>query len=382
MYTCCVLDVYVYLWVLNWHVANTCTCMLYMCSTCSTGSEEAQRYSGRNTLERFYRGQHRTSKHEFEIDLEQKQLSPVGEENKPKGDNNEQPQAKVKDEANATQHELTEHKDGAKRSRNKVRVTEIGSDKIEPGRHGIGAVQRIKKWLKLNKPQKSVDLPPIPLRQYLEDDQFMRKNFEGQPAIPSRSNVAKTEPIITRKPLLDEEFLRGLDNFAAKLTSRADEVDLGDDDKIYQPLIPPRRYEESNEVDSDVYQPLTLNRSIENSMETDNVLQNINDTESMYQSLVKPDQQSIYQPLMAAGTSGSADTTGGVAGSAAANNSEGLYQPLTKRDKVSEYQPVVLRGCSIGSEEPSRTQSSSEGLYQSLGRQQEENNYQSLTREW
>ncbi len=129
-------------------------------------------------------------------------------------------------------------------------------------------LQRMKN---LFKTAKNTETPPIPTRRYLEDDDFMVGNFDGQPAIPSRTAImdqvsaspqrSADEPAVPpRTHLLDNAFVQGLEAFVAEVSGK-DAPDLGDEDKIYQPLIPPRRYEENCQDDSGVYQALTLNRS-------------------------------------------------------------------------------------------------------------------------
>ncbi len=130
-------------------------------------------------------------------------------------------------------------------------------------------LQRMQNLFKFTK---NTETPLVPTRRYLEDDDFMLENFDGQPAIPPRTSDMETEQVSVRSQksddepaipprsyLLDNAFVQGLEALVAEVSGK-DEPDLGDENKIYQPLIPPRRYEENCQDDSDVYQALTSNR--------------------------------------------------------------------------------------------------------------------------
>lgn len=104
----------------------------------------------------------------------------------------------------------------------------------------------------------AMEAPPVPARRYLEDACFMTKNFNGQPAVPPRTNTelqrmcsSMAPPTSPRAYLMDETFVKGLNQFVAKLTS--EEVP-NTEEKIYQPLIPPRYYEEGCEEKDSIYQ--------------------------------------------------------------------------------------------------------------------------------
>ncbi len=96
--------------------------------------------------------------------------------------------------------------------------------------------------------------------------------------------------------------------------SGKDEPDLGDEDEIYQPLIPPRRYEENCQDDSDVYQALTSSRLKRG-------LQFATDSEIHYQPLVKRAEQSVYE-MVVVGASKDDDNENI---ETVPNNSEGHY---------------------------------------------------------
>ncbi len=209
----------------------------------------------------------------------------------------------------------------------------------------------------------------------------MVENFDGQPAIPSRTAImdqvsvgsqrSDDEPAVPpRSYLLDNEFVQSLE------VRRKDEPDLGDKEKIYQPLIPPRRYEESCQDNSDVYQTLTSNRSKGDSREMafqTKEIQFASDSENHYQPLVKRAEQSVYE-MVTVGASKDGENIETVP-----NNSEGHYQPLMKREEPSDYQPIstcISRGQTSFVMQSEST--SEEGHYQALVRKQEENTYQSL----
>ncbi len=162
--------------------------------------------------------------------------------------------------------------------------------------------------------------------------------------------------------------------------SGKDEPDLGDEDKIYQPLIPPRRYEENCQDDSDVYQALTSNRRKgDSTAEMVKEIQFSTDSESHYQPLVKRTEQSVYE-MVVVGASKDVENENI---ETVPNNSEGHYQPLMKREEPSDYQTIstcISRGQTLTSSLVVESESNSEeGHYQALVRKQEENPYQSLT---
>ena len=111
--------------------------------------------------------------------------------------------------------------------------------------------------------------------------------------------------------------------------------------KIYQPLIPPRRYETACEEEESVYQGLTLNRSkdsIDPSPSTEGALQSVNDSEGHYQPLLKQAQPSEYETItLHKNNSCSTMTT-----LRQANNSEGHYQPLMKREETTNSSTALI----------------------------------------
>ncbi len=251
----------------------------------------------------------------------------------------------------------------------------------------------LQKMKNLFKPTKNTETPPIPTRRYLEDDDFMLENFDGQPAIPPRTTIMKTEQVSVRSQrsddesaipprsyLLDNAFVQGLGAFEAEVSGK-DEPDLGgDEDKIYQPLIPPRRYEENCQDDSDVYQALTSNRRKgDSTAEMVKEIQFSTDSESHYQPLVKRAERSVYEMVVIGASKD--DENENI--ETVPNNSEGHYQPLMKREEPSDYQTIstcISRGQTLTSSLVVESNiNSEEGHYQALVRKQEENPYQSLT---
>ncbi|XP_064392920.1 tyrosine-protein phosphatase Lar-like isoform X2 [Halichondria panicea] len=213
--------------------------------------------------------------------------------------------------------------------------------------------------------QKAKTIPSIPTRRYLEDDDFMVENFDGQPAIPSRTAImdqvsvgsqrSDDEPAVPpRSYLLDNEFVQSLE------VRRKDEPDLEDEEKIYQPLIPPRRYEESCQDNSDVYQTLTSNRSKGDSREMHFRLKRYN-LRLILRTITKRAEQSVYE-MVTVGASKDGENIETVP-----NNSEGHYQPLMKREEPSDYQPIstcISRGQTSFVMQSEST--SEEGHYQAL----------------
>ncbi len=134
----------------------------------------------------------------------------------------------------------------------------------------------------------------------------MEENFDGQPAIPLRTNMelvsmssnTDQEELPPQSYLINEAFVKGLDQFVAKVTG-GEELE---EEKIYQPLIPPRRYEEGCEENESVYQPLTVNKSRDDSsevIETETSLTTIAPpTESHYQPLTKRTEESLYEKVV------------------------------------------------------------------------------------
>ena len=252
------------------------------------------------------------------------------------------------------------------------------------------SLQRLKN---LFKTAKNTETPPIPTRRYLEDDDFMVGNFDGQPAIPSRATImdqvnagpqrSADEPAVPpRMYLLDNVFVQGLEAFVAEVSGK-DAPDLGDEDKIYQPLIPPRRYEESCQDDSDVYQALTSNRSKSDFREVTILSEETRfaaDSENHYQPLVKRAEQSVYEMVtVGGGKDGENKNIETVP-----NNSEGHYQPLMKREEPSDYQPISTcisgRGQTLTSSFVMQSESNSEeGHYQPLMKREEPSNYQPIS---
>ncbi len=213
-------------------------------------------------------------------------------------------------------------------------------------------LQRMKNLFKLTK---NTETPPVPTRRYLEDDDLMLENFDGQPAIPSRTTIMEKteqvsvrsqrsddEPIPPQSYLLDNAFVQGLEVFVAEVSGK-DEPDLGDEDKIYQPLIPPR---------IDVYQALTSNRlkgdsTAEMAFQTKKT-QIATDSESHYQPLVKRAERSVYE-MVVVGDSKDVENENI---ETVPNNSEGHYQPLMKREEPSDYQTIstcISRGQTLTS---------------------------------
>ncbi len=253
-------------------------------------------------------------------------------------------------------------------------------------------LQRMKNLFKFTK---NTETPPVPTRRYLEDDDFMLDNFDGQPAIPPRTSDMETEQVSVRSQrsddepaipprsyLLDNAFVQGLEAFVAEVSGK-DEPDLGDEDKIYQPLIPPRRYEQNSQDDSDVYQALTSNRlkrdsTAEMAYQTKET-QFATDSESHYQPLVKRAEQSVYEMVVVGASKD--DENENI--ETVPNNSEGHYQPLMKREEPSDYQTIstcISRGQTLTSSLVVESNiNSEEGHYQALVRKQEENPYHSLT---
>ena len=74
-----------------------------------------------------------------------------------------------------------------------------------------------------------------------------------------------------------------------------------DTEKIYQPLIPPRRYEENYQEPSSEYQLITFRKVDSNDAksipQSDKELQLTNHSEGHYQALTKQEENSLYQPL-------------------------------------------------------------------------------------
>ncbi len=251
-------------------------------------------------------------------------------------------------------------------------------------------LQRMKN---LFKTAKNTETPPIPTRRYLEDDDFMVGNFDGQPAIPSRTTImdqvntgpqrSDDEPAVPpRTHLLDNAFVQGLEAFVAEVSGK-DAPDLGDEDKIYQPLIPPRRYEESCQDDSDVYQALTSNRSKSDFREVTILSEETRfaaDSENHYQPLVKRAEQSVYEMVTVGGSKDGENKNI----ETVPNNSEGHYQPLMKHEEPSDYQPISTcvsgRGQTLTSSFVMQSESNSEeGHYQPLMKREEPSNYQPIS---
>ncbi len=144
-------------------------------------------------------------------------------------------------------------------------------------------------------------------------------------ASPQRSDDEPAVP--PRTHLLDNAFVvQNLEAFVAEVSGK-DVPDLGDEDKIYQPLIPPRHYEESCQDDSGVYQALTSNRLKSDFREViilSEETQLAADSENHYQLLVKRAEQSVYEMVtVGGGKDGENKNIETVP-----NNSEGHYQPL------------------------------------------------------
>ncbi len=277
------------------------------------------------------------------------------------------------------EHEYTTNEQKVNNTEQKQKVNTLavlyGNKPKRKDKPKKSTLQRMKIFFK---PTKNTETPPVPTRRYLEDDDFMLDNFDGQPAIPSRTTIMKTEQVSVRSQrsddesaipprsyLLDNAFVQGLGA-----------SDLGDKDKIYQPLIPPRRYEENCQDDSDVYQALTSNRLKGDSTAEIKEIQFATDSESHYQPLVKRAEQSVYEMVVVGASKDENIET-------VPNNSEGHYQPLMKREEPSDYQTIstcISRGQTLTNSLVVESKSNSEeGHYQALVRKQEENPYQSLT---
>ena len=240
---------------------------------------------------------------------------------------------------------------------------------------------RVKNWFKREKAEEcETELPPIPMRHYLEDDQFMRESLQ-QPSVPKRHREETStctqgndeEPALPpRVNLNDEDCLQNLEKEADYHSDSLKDSTVQDkeEEKIYQPLIPPRRYETGCEEEESVYQGLTLNRSkdtIDPSPSTEGALQPVNDSEGHYQPLLKQAQPSEYETI----TLHKNNSCSTMATLRQANNSEGHYQPLMKREETGHYQSLIVRG--NGPTERAAG-NNSEGHYQALVKQREPEN--------
>ena len=204
----------------------------------------------------------------------------------------------------------------------------------------------MRNWFKREKDEQcETELPPIPMRCYLEDDQFMEESLQ-QPSIPKRYKEETSmctqgndeEPALPPRVYLnDEDFLLNLEKEAYRHGDSLDNNTDKEEEKIYQPLIPPRCYETGCEEEESVYQGLTLNRSkdtINPSPSTEGALQSVNNPEGHYLPLLKQAEPSVYKTTLH--KNNSCSTT-------LANNSEGHYQPLMKREETGQYQLLANR---------------------------------------
>ena len=205
-------------------------------------------------------------------------------------------------------------------------------------------------------PDKVVDQQPgIPERHYLDDPDFMQDNIEEQPEIPERRYVdtisLATElsedlpEIPSRTYLQDPEFnqeLRSIENLPQT------PLPGQDTEKIYQPLIPPRRYEENYQEPSSEYQSITFGGAANNDpmkpIHLPNKETQLKDhSEGQYQALTKREEASPYEPLTFGNATKSSLTKDNRPSMVdLANHSEGQYQALTKREEDSPYQPLSI----------------------------------------
>ena len=213
------------------------------------------------------------------------------------------------------------------------------------------------------------------MRCYLEDDQFMKESLQ-QPSVPKRyieetsmcTQGNDEEPALPPRVYLnDEDFLQNLEKEAYRYGDSLDNNTVKEEEKIYQPLIPPRRYDEGYEEEESVYQGLTLNRSkdsIDPSPSTEGALQPVNDSEGHYQPLLKQAEPSEYETI----TLHKNNSCSTMATLRQANNSEGHYQPLMMREETGHYQSLIFRG---NSPTERGSGNNSEGHYQALVKQRE-----------
>ncbi len=250
----------------------------------------------------------------------------------------------------------------------------------------------------------------------------MEENFDGQPAIPPRINMelvsinSQTEhqesTATPQVKFMDESFVKGLNQIVAKVTGEEEELK---EEKIYQPLIPPRRYEEGCEEKESVYQSLTVaTKSQDNTdKKISNLIQTPIDpsTESHYQPLTRRTEESVYERAFIPNKENSVNIPPSSSNSEnhyqpindkrvedsvyekitvqgregyndmqSVSKSESQYQPLLIREEPRRYQTVTVKSdkMSPATERKKAVPNNSESVYQALSRGQEENTYQSL----
>ena len=172
----------------------------------------------------------------------------------------------------------------------------------------------LKKWFKRGRNRstgnnykvevdKVVDQEPgIPERHYLDDMDFMQENRYID-TISLETETSDNEPKI-RPEIPPRTYLQDT-NFDQELQTVGNlaqtPVPGQDTEKIYQPLIPPRRYEENYQEPSSEYQSLTFRGAANNDPksvhQSDKKPQLMNHSEGQYQALTKREEASVYEPL-------------------------------------------------------------------------------------
>ena len=140
--------------------------------------------------------------------------------------------------------------------------------------------------------------PQLPHRHYIDDMDFMQENRYID-TISLATELSEDPPEIPpRTYLQDTKFNQELQT-AGNLPQTP--VPGQDTEKIYQPLIPPIRYEENYQEPSSEYQLLTFRGAANNDPksvhQSDKEPQLINHSEGQYQALTKREEESIYEPL-------------------------------------------------------------------------------------
>ena len=192
-------------------------------------------------------------------------------------------------------------------------------------------------------PNKVVNRQPgIPERHYLDDPDFMHENIEEQPEIPERryvDNISLATEVMPEIPsrtyLQDPEFAQGLQS-----GGNLPHTPLpGQVTEIYQPLIPPRRYEENYQEPSSEYQSITYDPKPIHLSNRETQLKD--HSEGQYQAMTKREEASPYEPIpFGTSTESSLTKDNRLSMVDLANHSEGQYQALTKREEDSPYEPI------------------------------------------